>query len=67
MIENDLRTIATAANNVALMLQDAAIKVEKLRAEVQYWQNAYHVAKDQVERLSLDLGLKDDYHTRKQS
>lgn len=34
-------------------------EIERLKKEVEYWKDHYHKAKDEVEKLSLDLGLKD--------
>lgn len=34
-------------------------EVGRLQSEVQYWQDAYFKMKEEVERLSLDLGIKN--------
>lgn len=34
-------------------------QIENLKKEVEYWKSQYHKAKDEVEKLALDLGLRD--------
>ena len=34
-------------------------EIQRLREQVKYWQEAYKQAMQEVEKLSLDLGLKD--------
>ena len=34
-------------------------EIGRLQGEVSYWQDAYFKMKDQVDRLSLDLGLRE--------
>ena len=42
-------------------LKEAATdaRIEALKKEVEYWKEQYHKMKDEVEKLSLDLGLRD--------
>jgi len=35
-------------------------EIERLKKEVEHWKQAYHRVKDENERLSLDLGIKDN-------
>ena len=34
-------------------------QIEKLKQEVEYWKAQFHKVKDENERLSLDLGIKN--------
>ena len=34
-------------------------EIERLHKEVEYWKEQYHKVKDENERLSLDLGIKN--------
>lgn len=40
--------------------KSAQNEIEILRKEVEYWRKMYHEMKDMNERLSLDLGIKNN-------
>lgn len=40
-------------------------EIERLRKEVEYWREAYHKMKEEVDKLSLDLGLKENKYVYK--
>lgn len=42
-------------------------EVGRLQGEVRYWQDAYFKMREEVEKLSLDLGLRDRVDLRGQS
>lgn len=39
-------------------------QLEQLKKEVEYWKALYHKVKDENERLSLDLGLRERGYTK---
>jgi hypothetical protein len=39
-------------------------QIETLKKEVEYWKEQYHKAKDENERLALDLGIRDQGHSQ---
>lgn len=42
-------------NTIELLMDEVA----RLKEQVRYWQDAYRQAQEEVEKLSLDLGIKD--------
>lgn len=44
-------------------LKEAATdaRIEALKKEVDYWKEQYHKMKEEVDRLSLDLGIKEKF------
>lgn len=48
-------------NPILSDIHDARLKEEiaRLKEQVKYWQDAYRQAQEEIEKLSLDLGIKD--------
>ena len=42
-------------NTIELLMDEVA----RLKEQVRYWQDAYRQAQEEVEKLSLDLGLRE--------
>lgn len=49
----------TEINELKAQLAFYSKEIGRLQSEARYWQDAYFQQKDMVDRLSLDLGLKD--------
>lgn len=46
-------------DELKLQIRAMMREIEKLREDVRYWQATYLKMKEQVDMLSLDLGLRD--------
>ena len=44
-----------------MTLEDYKAEIARLKKELAYWIDAYNKMKDEVERLSLDLGFKEKF------
>jgi len=49
----------TEINQLKAQLALYSKEVGRLQGEVRYWQDAYFKMKEEVEKLSLDLGIRD--------
>ena len=49
----------TEINQLKAQLSLYSKEVGRLQGEVRYWQDAYFKMKEEVEKLSLDLGIRD--------
>lgn len=39
--------------------EEYKVEIERLKKEVEYWKAQFHKVQDENDRLSLDLGLKE--------
>ena len=49
----------TEINQLKAQLAHLMKEVGRLQGEVRYWQDAYFKMKEEVDKLSLDLGIKN--------